>query len=116
MMGNGLVMILGLDNIVNTVLSLKNPLPQAKLKYPEQEGGTVTLKNIPETDKPLIRGLMLQLSDESNPRMRIAANRDIQYLLDCYEQMRVNAAELIAEYLLRKRGLPYMRPHIESSK
>ncbi len=104
--------IFGLDGIVNVVLSQVKPPIEKKPEYPEQNLKAGTLKGIPEADKPLIRGLMMQLSNESNPAGRITADRDIQYLLEFYGERGVDITKLKSEYLLRREGLPYMRSGI----
>ena len=108
-MRNGLIeRIFGLEKLVNIISQIKLPT-EAKPGYTGQKRVTGTLRGIPEVDKPLIKELMAQLSDESNPSGRISADGDIKILLHYYGEMGVDAGEVRAEYLLRKVGLPYIR-------
>jgi len=92
----------GIDRLVDTLLSRMESRAKPKKR-------TEALKPIPEADMPLIRGLMAQLSDESNPSGRTSAARDLKILAYYYNQMGVDSSKIESEYLLRKPGIPYLR-------
>lgn len=116
MMGNVLERFFDLEGIANAIFFRAKQSTGTKPEYHKQNQEPAALKTVPESDKSFISCLMKTLSDQSNPAGQITAANEIQLSLFLYKQHDYDTTKIEEEYNLRKRGLPYMRPHIEPSK